>query len=122
MVDIGDEQIFLHLQHALNAAYASTTSAENFLKVIGKFLNDKITTVVLVARDFTLLSDESTDERESLRMFVYVRFVDAQTRKPVERFLGKLVERFLGIVHLKKLSIYMMLLLVYLCRKAFTGL
>ena len=92
------------------------------MKVIGKFLNDKITTVVLVARDFTLLSDESTDERESLRMFVYVRFVDAQTRKPVERFLGKLVERFLGIVHLKKLSIYMMLLLVYLCRKAFTGL
>ena len=36
LVDIGDEQISLQLQHApSNATYASTTSAENFLKVIG---------------------------------------------------------------------------------------
>ena len=92
-----------------------TTSAENVLKVIGKFLNGKVTTVVLIARDFTVLSDESIDKGESLRISVYVRFVDAQTYKPAERFLGI-------VRHLKKLSIYMMLLLVSLRRKAFTGL
>ena len=89
MVDIGDEQISLHLQHTpSNATYALTTSAKNILKVIGNFLNDKVITDVLVTGDFTMLSDESTDEGESLWMSVYVRFVDAQTHKPVEHFLG----------------------------------
>ena len=104
LVDIGDEQISLHLQHALsNATYASTTSAENFLKVIGNFLNDKVIADVLVARDFTVLSDESTDEGESSWMSVYVHFVDAQTHKTVERFLGMVQ------LTTKKLPIYMVL-------------
>lgn len=52
-VDIGDEQISLHLQHApSNATYASTKSAENFLKVIGNFLNDRVITDVLLAGGF----------------------------------------------------------------------
>ena len=42
----------------------------------------------MVAGDFTVLSDECTDEGESSQMSVYVRFVDAQTHKPAERFLG----------------------------------
>ena len=42
----------------------------------------------MVARDFTVLSDESTDEGESSRMPVYVHFADAHTHKLVEHFLG----------------------------------
>lgn len=65
LADLGDEQLSLHLKNApANATYASTTSAENFLKVIGDFLNDKLITDVLVAGDFTVLSDESTYEGE----------------------------------------------------------
>ena len=84
-----NEQIPLDLQHApSNATYALTTSAENFLKVNDNFLNDKVIADILVAGYFTVLSNESTDEGESSRMFVYVGFVDSQTHKPVERFLG----------------------------------
>ena len=89
LVDIGDQQISLHLQQApFNKTYASTMSAENFLKVIGNFLNDKVIRDILEAGEFTVLSNESTDEGESSRKSVYVRFVDAQTHKPVEHFLG----------------------------------
>ena len=89
LVDIGDQQISLHLQQApFNKTYASIMSAENFLKVNGNFLNDKIITDILEAGEFTVLSNESTDEGESSRKSVYVRFVDAQTYKPIEHFLG----------------------------------
>lgn len=42
----------------------------------------------LVARDFAVLSDESTGEGERSQMSVFVHFVDAQTHKPVECFQG----------------------------------
>ena len=42
----------------------------------------------LVARDFAVLSNESTDEGERSQMSVFVHFVDVQIHKPVECFQG----------------------------------
>ena len=87
--DIGDEDITLHLQNApSNATYISTSSAEQFLKVIGDYLNEKLITDILAACEFSVLADESTDEGDRSQMAVFVRFVNITTNKPQERFLG----------------------------------
>ena len=63
--NIGVEGIKLHIENApQNAIYSSTTSAEQFLKAIGDYLNEQLATDVLAAREFYVLLDESTDERD----------------------------------------------------------
>ena len=63
--DIGVESIKLHIENApQNAIYTSTTSAEQFLRAIGDYLNEQLATDVLAAREFYVLLDESTDERD----------------------------------------------------------
>ena len=87
--DIGIEEIKLHLENApQNATYTSTTSAEQFLKIIGDYLNEQLVTDILAAGDFSVLADESTDEGDRAQMSVFVRFVNITTNKPEERFLG----------------------------------
>ena len=89
IADIGDEDIYHHLKNAPgNMTYTSTTSVEQFLKVIGDYLEEKLITDLLAAGDFTVLADESTDEGDRSQMSVFVRFVDSATYKPVERYFG----------------------------------
>ena len=60
--DIGVEDIKLHIENApQNAIYTSTTSAKNFLKAIGDYLNEQLVTDVLAAGEFSVLADESMD-------------------------------------------------------------
>ena len=70
-----------------NSTYTSTSSAEQFLKAIGDYLNERIINDILASGDFTILADESTDEGDRSQMSVFARFVDACENKPVERFL-----------------------------------
>ena len=56
------------------------------MKVVYNFLNDKIITDVLVAGDFAVLCDESTDEGECSWISVFVHFVVTQIHKAVELF------------------------------------
>ena len=89
IADIGDEDICLHLNNAPgNSTYTSTSSAEQFLKTIGDYLNERIITDILASGDFTILADESTDEGDRSQMSVFARFVEVSENKPVERFLG----------------------------------
>ena len=89
VADVGDEDIALHLEHApKNASYISTFTAEQILKVIGDYLNQRIVDDVVASGDFTILADESTDEGDRVQMSMFVRLIDIYTNKPVERFLG----------------------------------
>ena len=86
--DIGD------LQNApCNATHISTSSAEQFLKVIGDYLNEKLVTDVLAAGEFSVLVDESTDKGDCSQMAIFLLFVNITTNKAQERF---------GIVKLTK--------------------
>ena len=87
--DIGVEDIKLHIENTpQNAIYTSTTSAEQFLKAIGDYLNEQLVTDVLAAREFSVLADESTDEGDCSQMAVFIRFVNLTSHKVQERFLG----------------------------------
>ena len=87
--DIGVEDIKLHIENTpQNAIYTSTTSAEQFLKAIGDYLNEQLVTDVLAAREFSVLADESTDEGDCSQMAVFIRFVNLISHKVQERFLG----------------------------------
>ena len=87
--DIGVEDIKLHTENApQNAIYTSTTSAKQFLKVIGDYLNEQLVTDVLAAGEFSVLADESKDEGDRSQMAVFIRFVNVTSHKVQERFLG----------------------------------
>ena len=87
--DIGVEDIKLHTENApQNAIYTSTTSAKQFLKVIGDYLNEQLVTDVLAAGEFSVLADESTNEGDRSQMAVFIRFVNVTSHKVQERFLG----------------------------------
>ena len=87
--DIGVEDIKLHIENApQNAIYTSTTSAKNFLKAIGDYLNEQLVTDVLAAGEFSVLADESMDGRDRSQIAVFIRFVNVTSHKVQERFLG----------------------------------
>ena len=68
------DNIFQHINNApKNSTYISTFSAEQFLKAVGDFLSDQITTDLIAAGDFTILADESTDEADRRRyQFLFI--------------------------------------------------
>ena len=86
--DIGVEDIKLHIENApQNTIYTSTTSAEQFLKAIGDYLNEQLATDVLAAGEFSVLADESPEEGDRSQMAVFIRFVNVTSHKVQERFL-----------------------------------
>ena len=86
--DIGVEDIKLHIENTpQNTIYTSTTSAEQFLKAIGDYLNEQLVTDVLAAGEFSVLADESPEEGDRSQMAVFIRFVNVTSHKVQERFL-----------------------------------
>ena len=87
--EIGVEDIKLHIENApQNAIYTSITSAEQFLKAVGNYLNEQLVTDVLAAGEFSVLADESTGEGDRSQMAAFIRFVNVTSNKVQERFLG----------------------------------
>ena len=87
--DIGVEDIKLHTENApQNAIYTSTTTAEQFLKAIGDYLNKQIVTDVPAAEEFSVLADESMDEGDRSQMAVFIHFVNVTSHNVQEGFLG----------------------------------
>ena len=87
--DIGVEDIKLHIENApQNDIYTSITSAEQFLKAIGDYLNEQLVTDLLAAGEFSVLSDKSKDEGDRSLMEEFICFVNITSHKVQERFLG----------------------------------
>ena len=76
-----EEKLFAsHLSNApKNANYCTTNSVEEYLKVIGDFLNEKLIDDLLATGDVTVLADESTDDANQSQMALFVRYIDAST-------------------------------------------
>ena len=55
LANLGVDDIFQHINAQKNSTYISTFSAEQFLKAVGDFLIDQITTDLIAAGDFMIL-------------------------------------------------------------------
>ena len=83
-----DKLFASHLSNApKNANYCTENSVEDYLKVIGNFLNEKLIDDILATGDVTVLADESTDDANRSQMALFVRYIDASTNLPVEHFV-----------------------------------
>ena len=67
--------------------YTSTTSAEQFLKAIGDYLNEQLVTDVLAAGEFSAFANESTNEGDRSNMAAFICFVNVTLHKVQERSL-----------------------------------
>ena len=84
-----EEKLFAsHLSNApKNANCCTANSVEEYLKVIGDFLNEKLIDDLLATGDLTVLADESTDDANRSEMALFVRYIYASTNLPVEHFM-----------------------------------
>ena len=86
--DLGDADLEKHFRDmGKNATYLSTTSVDEFVRIISDFIEKKFLSNVLSSEDFALLSDESTDEAGRAQMSVFVRYMDISTNSPKEEFV-----------------------------------
>ena len=70
------------------ATYTSKTSAEEFVQCISDYLEDGFKDRLLAASEFSLMTDETTDISERAELSIFVRYVDSDTHKISEEFLG----------------------------------
>lgn len=87
--DIGDEDITKHLNDcSTRATYTSKTSAEEFVQCISDYLEDGFKDRLLAASEFSLLTDETTDISDRAELSIFIRYVNSDTHKVNEEFLG----------------------------------
>lgn len=87
--EIGDIEVQEHLQQcSRRATYISTTSVDQYLSVLNDFVQDKLLTSILTAKDFSVLADETTDISDRAELAVFVRFVDGDSHEIKEKFVG----------------------------------
>lgn len=84
-----EEKLFsMHLSNSSkNVTYCTSNSVEEYLKVFGEFLDENLIKDILAMGDVTVLKDESTDDPNRSQMSLFVRYVDAGTNFPVEKFM-----------------------------------
>ena len=70
-----------------NVTYCTSNSVEEYLKVLGEFLDENLIKDILAMGDVTVLKDESIDDANRSQMLLFVRYVDARTNFPVEKFM-----------------------------------
>ena len=85
--DIGKPDIKYHLRNApQNSTYTSTFAVEEFLKLIGDHLASILLRGLNTSMDFTILADESTDDRDQSQQAIFVSIIGSDHR-PIEHFL-----------------------------------
>jgi len=87
--DIGDPDINFHLQtSSTRATYTSVTSVDEFVKYISDHLEGELLSKIRMANGFSLLADETTDMADRAVMSIFIRYIDSDTHKIKEEFLG----------------------------------
>ena len=87
--ELGYEDIIKHLNDCSSrATYTSKTSAEEFVQCISDYLEDGFKDRLLAASEFSLMTDETTDISDRAELSIFVRYVDSDTHKISEEFLG----------------------------------
>ena len=73
MRDLGDEDLKKHTAvMAKNATYMSHFTVDEIVKVISDYIEAKFLRDLLTASDFSLLTDESTNEADKAQFFIFV--------------------------------------------------
>ena len=86
--NLGDVDLIKHFQTMdKNATYLSKFTVDEFVKICSDFIEEKILTDILTAGEFTILTDESTDEAGRAQLLIFICYVDAFTHKPKEEFV-----------------------------------
>ena len=62
-------------------------TVDEIVKVISDYIEAKFLCDLLTARDFSLLTDKSTDEEGRAQDSIFVRYIDSFTNKPKEEFV-----------------------------------
>ena len=86
---IGDDDLQKHLSESgKNATYLSQFTVDEYIGLISDLLETEVHAELLAGSDFSLLSDESTDEAGRAQLSIFVRYVDATTHQAVEKYVG----------------------------------
>ena len=87
--DLGDNDISEHLRDSSSrATYTSVATVDEFLKCMSEHLDGELCTRIVAASDFSLLADETTDMADRAVLSVFIRYVDSDTCKVREEYLG----------------------------------
>ena len=72
---------------AKNTSYVSHFAVDEMVKVISDYTEAKFLSDLLAAGDFSLLTDESTNETGRTQLSIFVCYVDLFTNEPKEEFV-----------------------------------
>ena len=72
---------------AKNTSYVSHFTVDEMVKVISDYREAKFLSDLLAAGDFSLLTDESTNETGRAQLSIFVCYVDLFTNEPKEEFV-----------------------------------
>ena len=86
--DIGDTDLQIHFQvMAKNASYMSKFTVDEIVKLISDKIEANFLRDLLTANDFSILSDESSDEAGRAQLAVFVRFIDPSSNEATEQYV-----------------------------------
>ena len=78
-----------HLRTCSNhATYKSEASVDEFLKCLSKHLGNEFLNQSIVASDFTLITDETTNMDDRCQLVIFVRYTDSEHQEMEQEFLG----------------------------------
>ena len=84
-----DEDIEKHFQEANSrATYACKKSADEFIKYLSNYLNEKFKNCLLAASDFSLMAGETTDISDRAELAIFIRYVNSDSYQVTEQFPG----------------------------------
>ena len=63
-------------------------SVDKFLKCLSKHLADEFLNQLIVAQDFTLMADETTNIGDCCKLAIYFKHIDSDPHEIQEEFLG----------------------------------
>ena len=70
-----------------NATYLSYFSLEEYLEIIKDMIEKELTDNLLAGSDFSLLSDDNTDDAGCTRLPVFARFIGNTTHTASDKFI-----------------------------------
>ena len=87
--DIGDTDINAHLKDCSSRATCTSVAlVDQFLKCLDEILDKEMWSRVIAAIDYSLLADETTDMADRAVLSVFIRYVNSDTHKVKEEYLG----------------------------------
>ena len=86
--NLGDEDLIKHFQTMdKNATYLSEFTVDEFVQICSDCIENIFLNNIVFAREFAILTDESTNEAGRAQLAIFVRYVDSIIPEPKEEFV-----------------------------------